>query len=80
MVQMNVEKILKELGIEAEVDHSDLSTAKAYKADIYMTTHDMAQFLEDVDAEVVLLNNIIDLKELKEKLLVGMENVKKKKQ
>ena len=33
MVEMNVKSILKDLGIEAEVDHTDLTTSKSENAD-----------------------------------------------
>lgn len=68
MIEMNINKVLGELGVQAEVEHSDLSSAKAMKADIYVGTRDIASQLESLDGEVVSLNSMIDLAELKEKL------------
>lgn len=69
MIEMNIEKVLKELNLSGiEVNHSDLSSAKGIKADIYVGTRDIAVRLEGLGGEVVSLNNMIDMNELKEKL------------
>ena len=68
MIEMNIKKVLKELGVQAEVDHSDLSSAAGTKADIYVGTRDIASQLTSLGGIVVSLNNMIDMKELKEKL------------
>lgn len=68
MIEMNIEKVLKELGVKAEVEHSDLSSAKGIKADIYVGTRDIAKELIPLGGEVISLNSMIDLKELKTKL------------
>lgn len=68
MIEMNIKKVLKELNVAAEVDHSDLSSAKGIKSDIYVGTRDIASQLINLGGQVVSLNNMIDTKELKEKL------------
>jgi PTS system ascorbate-specific IIB component len=68
MIEMNIKKIIKELGIIAEVDHSDLSSAKGMKADVYVGTRDIAGQLTELGGAVVALSNMIDLAELKDKL------------
>ncbi|NLW59631.1 MAG: PTS sugar transporter subunit IIB [Firmicutes bacterium] len=68
MIEMNIKKVLGELGVEAEVGHSDLSSAKAMQADVYVGTRDIAGQLESLGGEVISLNSMIDLAELKEKL------------
>lgn len=68
MIEMNINKVLGELGVQAEVEHSDLSSAKGMKADIYVGTRDIASQLESLEGEIVSLNSMIDLAELKEKL------------
>lgn len=73
MIQMNIEKVLKELSIDAEVDHSDLSSASGSKADIYVATRDIANELEGLGGVVVSLNNMIDKCELKTKLVEAIE-------
>jgi PTS system ascorbate-specific IIB component len=68
MIEMNIKKVLGELGIKAEVEHTDLSSATGTKADIYIGTRDIASQLTSLGGEVVSLNSMIDLKELKTKL------------
>lgn len=68
MIEMNIKKVLKELNVNAEVEHSDLSSAKGYKADIFVGTRDIAGQLTSLGGDVVSLNSMIDMKELKEKI------------
>lgn len=68
MMEINVKKVLKELGKTADVDHTDLASAPSREADIYIATEDiMANFNKD-GVKKVALKNIMDLTELKEKL------------
>ncbi len=68
MIEMNIKKVLKEIGVEAEVSHSDLSSASGIKADVYVGTRDIATQLVGLGGKVVSLNNMIDKKELKTKI------------
>lgn len=68
MIEMNIKKIINELNVQAEVEHTDLSSAKGMKADIYVGTRDIATQLSSLEGEVVSLNSMIDLAELKGKL------------
>lgn len=69
MIEMNIKKVINELNLSGiEVDHSDLASAKGIQADIYVGTRDIAVRLEDLGGEVISLNNMIDINELKEKL------------
>lgn len=75
MIEMNIQNILNELGINGvEVSHSDLSSAKGMNADVYVSTRDLSSQLEGLGGEVISLNNIIDIDELKDKI---METFKK---
>ncbi|NEZ47596.1 PTS sugar transporter subunit IIB [Clostridium niameyense] len=70
MIEMNIKKVINELNLSGiEVNHSDLASAKGIQADIYVGTRDIAVRLEDLGGEVVSLNNMIDINELKEKLI-----------
>ena len=79
MVRMNVQKILEDMGIEAEVEHSDLSTATTYRADIFVTAKNFAETFSNVKGYVIALDNIVDQVELKEKLIIAMDAVNSKK-
>ncbi|SHF03261.1 PTS sugar transporter subunit IIB [Clostridium fallax] len=76
MIEMKIEKVLSELNLTGiEVSHSDLSSAKGIKADIYVGTRDIAVRLEGLGGEVVSLNNMIDMNELKEKLSATLKKL-----
>ncbi len=42
MVEMNIKKVLKKMGVEAEVEHSDLSSATPGAADVFVMAKDIA--------------------------------------
>lgn len=75
MVQMNIEKILKEMGVSGvEVDHSDVSSAQAGVADVFFLAKDIADGLQ-VDAKTVVLESIIDMDELRTKVAAVVEEL-----
>lgn len=66
MLEMNIKKVLKELGIKAEVGHREVGKVKPEDADIFVMSK---SFDEKVDVpRKVLLSNIISLEEVREKL------------
>ena len=76
MIEMNIQNILNELGVNGiEVSHSDLSSAKGMSADIYVSTRDLSSQLEGLGGEVISLNNMIDMDELKNKLLETLKKL-----
>ncbi|MBR8660957.1 MULTISPECIES: PTS sugar transporter subunit IIB [Bacillales] len=68
IVEMNVKKILGEMGIQAEVSHTDLATSKTEQADVYMGSKDIVSQLENGKRYVIGLKNILDQNEIKEAL------------
>ena len=62
---MNVKKILVELGVEAQVSHTDLTTSKTEQADIYLGSADIVNQLDDGTRTVVALQNILNQAEIK---------------
>ncbi|MFG6120052.1 PTS sugar transporter subunit IIB [Thalassobacillus sp. B23F22_16] len=68
IVEMNVKSILQEMGKEAEVSHTDLSSAKSEPADLYLGSEDIVGSLEDGQKNVVKLQNLMDKNELREAL------------
>jgi len=75
IVEMNVKTILKELGIEAEVSHTDLTTSKSENADYYLGAADLLENLEDGKRNVIKLTNIMDKKELRKALETNLKEV-----
>lgn len=66
MVQMNIESILKELGVsDVEVEHYDLGGASANDADVWIVGRDLADSATHL-GDVRSLNSIIDMDELRE--------------
>jgi len=68
--QMSVESVLKDLKVEANLDHSDLSSAAGYGADIIIAGKNFeSQFKRhNLRSCLIFLNNLIDKKEIREKL------------
>lgn len=66
MLEMNIKKVLTQLGVDAEVDHTDLASATEGAADIFIMSSDLANSTSLKN--VISLNSIINLAELKEKL------------
>lgn len=66
IVEMNVKKILTELGKTAEVSHTDLTTARSEQADLILSAQDIADRLADHDAQVFGLSNLLDNARIKE--------------
>lgn len=69
MLKMFIEEILKDLRMKAEVVPWDLGTFKGQQADIVVAPTDMAMHLKSTSARVVLIKNLVDKKELREKLV-----------
>lgn len=68
LVRMNVEKVLKKLGITGiSVSHSSLSDAVEGAADLFIVGKDLEEFVNGLSNKIVL-NNIMDMKELEEKI------------
>ena len=68
IVEMNVKKILGELGLEAEVSHTDLASSKTERADLYLGSKDIVGNLEDGSRVVEGLTNILAQNEIREVL------------
>jgi len=68
MLEMNIKKALKLIGVEAEVEHADLSSATPDAADLFVIGKDLSSSITVPENKKVVLNSIIDKKELEEKL------------
>ncbi|MDQ0643875.1 PTS sugar transporter subunit IIB [Microbacterium murale] len=68
MVHMNIEKVLKELGVSGiTVDHTDLGSVARGDADAVFVGSDLAEAASGI-GDVVVLDSIIDLNELRTKV------------
>ncbi|NPC91554.1 PTS sugar transporter subunit IIB [Bacillus sp. WMMC1349] len=73
MLEMNIQDTLKELGVnDVEVNHSDLSSASVDQADLFVVAKDIAEGASHL-GDLVVLESVIDLDELKTKLTVKLQ-------
>lgn len=77
MVEMNIQQILSELGVkDVEVSHSDLSSATPGDADVFFLAKDIAEGGSHL-GNVIVLESIIDMDELREKVTAVMKESQK---
>ena len=76
IVSMNTDKVLKELGIEAHVEHCDISSLSFKTADYYILGKDVAESMAvaGIDkSKVIILDNILSIPELTEKIKAAVQ-------
>jgi PTS system ascorbate-specific IIB component len=66
IVEMNVKKIIAELNKQADVSHTDLTSAKSETADIILSAKDIAEQLSGHSARIFGLSNLLDNNKIKE--------------
>ena len=68
--QMSVDAVLKELGVEAKLDHTDISSVGGAKADIILSGKNFEKQFEryTLDCPTIFLDRLVDKNEIKEKL------------
>lgn len=76
LMEMNIKKVLAQIGATVEVDHCDLTSAKGYRADIIVGTRDITDQLKGKSKELVELNNILDLEDMKTKIIAALGKFK----
>ncbi|MFV0499592.1 MAG: PTS sugar transporter subunit IIB [Bacilli bacterium] len=73
MVELNIKNVLKDLGVtDAEVGHTSVAQANPDQADLFVIGVDLAQSLPAYNI-LVVLNNLMDKFELKEKLSLHLK-------
>ncbi|MEG0255555.1 MAG: PTS sugar transporter subunit IIB [Vagococcus sp.] len=78
VLKMTIDKVAKEMGIDAVVENTDISTAKATVADVYFTSQELAgELTASVTNPVYPIKKYMDKEEIKaqmEKFLVERGN------
>jgi PTS system ascorbate-specific IIB component len=74
MLKLFIDEILKAEGLKAEVVPWDLGTFKGQQADIVVAPTDMESHLKGTSSKVVLIRNLVDKAEIKEKILAAMKD------
>lgn len=66
ILRMNVEAVLAQMGIDADVEHIDVSSAKSMPADLILTTRELADTLHESGSNVpvAIVNNYFDQAEI----------------
>lgn len=60
IAKMNIEQVLKNMGIAATVDTCDLGSVRSVPADIYVTTRELAMNMPaDVQSKTIVLTNFV---------------------
>jgi len=77
MLKMFIDDILKAEGLKAETVPWDLGSFKGQQADIVVAPTDMEPHLKESTAKIVFIKNLVDKKEIKEKILAAYKEVQK---
>ena len=64
ILKMNVESILKDNNVKANIEHMDVSAAKSTDADLIVTSNELAGNLEEHKAKLVVIKNFFDKEEI----------------
>jgi PTS system ascorbate-specific IIB component len=76
MLKMFVDEMLRDMGLRAEILPWDLGSFKGGgKVDMIVAPRDMETHLKDSDAQIVLLDNITNKTELREKLTSALKEL-----
>ncbi len=75
--QMAVEAVLKELGVEAKLDHIDISSVAGQSADLIISGKNFQKQFERITLKcpAVFLDRLVDQKEIKEKLTPALKEI-----
>ncbi|MED4285665.1 PTS sugar transporter subunit IIB [Priestia megaterium] len=68
ITEMNVKKALVNMGIEAQVGHTDLATSKTENADYYLGAPEIVENLNDGSRKIISVRNIFSLPEIESAL------------
>ena len=83
LVKMGIDRVLERHGYgrkDFRVEISDISTARAMRPDIFVTTSEFAKSLREVEAIIITVKNLFDEKEIEEALLETFKEVHQSKE
>lgn len=73
VMRMQMEKVLKEAGLSAEIEVVDISSARggagSSKANLVVTSEELKPQLGTLNVPILAIRNLLDLNELREKLI-----------
>lgn len=78
VLKMTLDKVAKELNLDADIENTDIETAKATKADVYFTSKELASDLrESTSNPVIPIKKYMDKEEVKTALEDYLDHRKK---
>ena len=80
MLKLFIDEIFRAEGLKAEIIPWDLGTFKGQQADIVVAPTDMEMHLRNTKAKIVLIRNLVDKKEIREKVLAAFYELQNKTQ
>jgi PTS system ascorbate-specific IIB component len=76
ILKLSIDDILKEEGLEGhQVIPWDLGSFKGQRADIVVAPTDMESHLKGTSAKVVLIKNLVDKAEIREKMIAAFNSL-----
>lgn len=70
IAKMNIESILSQLGVDAQVDNCDLGTVTTKDSDWYVTTRELADNMpETIKEKTIVLQDFINVASIKDELV-----------
>jgi|GEM_PF-1362099 Phosphotransferase system, galactitol-specific IIB component len=70
MIRLNIEALMRELGLEIAVEHTDVTSLKAHNAKLIVCSSYIMDSIEDTgDTEIIGLDDIMDRQYLKHELM-----------
>lgn len=73
IMRITIEKVLQDIGVVAEVENADITTAASLPADLIYTSQEFYdQLVCKENAVVIVIHNILSYDEIKEKTQIAM--------
>ena len=77
VLKMTLSKVVQEMGLDADVQNTDIETAKATKADVYFTSAELAEDLKNSTSNPVIpIKKYMDKTEVKNALQKYLDSKK----
>lgn len=74
IAKMNIESIVSQMGVEAEVDNCDLGSVSSKDSDWYVTTRELAGNMPEAFQEkTIILTDFISIDSIKDELVKHLQ-------
>lgn len=68
LLKMNVQDVCRQLGVQAEVEHMDVTQAKGARVDVIIASASLAADLGDLGKPILPVRNFMDKDEIRQRL------------